>query len=49
MVLIPIRRSYKDFDFHCKPEHDVLIPPFASGRIDFRVRVITNLMLIWIF
>ena len=38
---------YKDFDFHCKPEHDVLTPPFASGRIDFRVRVITNLICGW--
>ena len=38
---------YKDFDFHCKPEHDVMTPPFASGRIDFRVRVITNLICGW--
>ena len=38
---------YKDFDFHCKPEYDCLAPPFASGRIDFRVRVITNLICGW--
>ena len=38
---------YKDFDFHCKPEHDVMTPPFASGRMDFRVRVKTNLICGW--
>ena len=37
----------KDFDWFCKPEHGVLTPPFASGRIDFKVRVITNLICGW--
>ena len=37
----------KDFDWFCKPEHDVLTPPFANGRIDFKVRVITNLVCGW--
>ena len=37
----------KDFDWWCKPEHDVLTPPFANGRIDFKVRVITNLICGW--
>ena len=38
---------YKDFDFHCNAEHGCLMPPFANSRIDFRVRVITNLICGW--
>ena len=40
-------KADKDFDYWCRPERNAMAPPFASGRIDLKVRVVTNLICGW--